>query len=162
MEYASQFGEVKQITIFPGTNYGHLVLDSPESANKLMASLMDVNATLYKKRTLVFFHTALHKDDLKKSAVLDFPEATYAKTGSIPGLYIFDEFVTDEESAELIKRLDEGDWEKLLNRRVQHFGYEFKYGTNDVDPNQTLGKFPGFLDFIEPRKSDFLLIFVQE
>jgi hypothetical protein len=83
-----------------------------------MASLLSQNATIYKKRTLVFFHTALHKDDLKKSSVLDFPEATIAKTGSIPGLYIFNDFVTDQESAELIKRLDEGNWEKLLNRRV--------------------------------------------
>jgi hypothetical protein len=42
-----------------------------------------------------------------------------------------------------VKSLDEGTWEKLLNRRVQHFGYEFKYGTNNVDPNQAIGSFPG-------------------
>jgi len=62
----------------------------------------------------------------------------------IPGLFIFDDFVTEEEGQALVKSLDEGTWEKLLNRRVQHFGYEFKYGTNNVDPNQAIGSFPGY------------------
>lgn len=81
----------------PGTNYGHLVLDSPETATKVIKSLMDANATLYNKRTLVFFHTKLSKDDLKKNAVVDFPEAKVATSGAIPGLFIFDDFVTEEE-----------------------------------------------------------------
>jgi len=34
---------------------------------------------------------------------------------------------------------------------VQHFGFEFKYGTNNVDPDKSMGKFPQFLDFLQPR-----------
>lgn len=67
---------------------------------------MDVNATIFSSRTLAFFHTSLTKDDLKKNAVVDFPEAVVARTGAIPGLYIFDDFVTDAESAEMVKSLD--------------------------------------------------------
>ena len=63
-----------------------------------MDSLMDVNATLFENRTLVFFHTHMTKDDLKKNTVIDFPDAKEAYTGAIPGLFIFDDFVTDEES----------------------------------------------------------------
>ena len=119
IEYASQHGEVKQITILPGNNYGHLVMDSAASAQRIIDSLMDANATLFQKRTLVFFHTALEKEALKKNTVIDFPEAKAAVTGAIPGLYIIDDFVTEDESTELISSLDStGKWEKLLNRRV--------------------------------------------
>jgi len=56
---------------------------------------MDVNATLFENRTLVFFHTKMTKDDLKKNTVIDFPDAVAAFTGAIPGLFIFDDFITD-------------------------------------------------------------------
>ncbi len=79
---------------------------------------MDVNATLFENRTLVFFHTKMTKDDLKKNTVIDFPDAVAAFTGAIPGLFIFDDFITDQESDQLVKDLDTGNWEKLLNRRV--------------------------------------------
>jgi hypothetical protein len=54
--------------------------------------------------------------------LINFPDATIAKTNSIPGLYIFDNFVSEEEEALVIKGLDHSDvehkWQKLLNRRV--------------------------------------------
>ncbi len=56
-----------------------------------------------------------------------------------------------------MKGLDEGEgehkWQKLLNRRVQHYGYEFKYGTNNVDLEKSIGTMPEFLTFLEPSKS---------
>jgi len=73
---------------------------------------------------------------LKKSSIVDFPDAKVAFTGAIPGLYIFDNIVTEEESQELITALDSNKWSKLLNRRVQHYGYEFKYGTNNVNADE--------------------------
>ena len=104
-----------------------------------MASLMEMNATIVGKRILSFFYTTLKKADLKKSAIVDFPDAQIAKTGAIPGLYIFDDFVTEEESQELVQSLDANKWSKLLNRRVQHYGFEFKYGTNNVNADENLG-----------------------
>ena len=41
-----------------------------------------------------------------------------AKTGSIPGLYVYDEVITPEEEKEMLAKIDEGKWTKLLNRRV--------------------------------------------
>ena len=61
---------------------------------------------------------------------------------------MFDDFITEEESQQMISALDAGKWEKLLNRRVQHFGYEFKYGTNNVDYDASLGEMPDFLAFL--------------
>lgn len=83
-----------------------------------MESLMEMNATLYQKRVLAFFYTTLQKQDLKKSSIVDFPDAKVAYTGAIPGLYILKNFVTDEESKELLTSLDANKWNKMLNRRV--------------------------------------------
>ena len=79
---------------------------------------MELNATLCGKRVLCFFYTTLQKKDLKKSSIVDFPDAQIARTGAIPGLYIFDNFVSEEESSQLISSLDAKKWSKLLNRRV--------------------------------------------
>jgi len=98
-----------------------------------------MGATTVDGRTLVYFHTQLEASDLKRQRIVDFPTAIPATTGAIPGLHIMNDFVTVEEEAQIIKALDSGTWTKLLNRRVQHFGFEFKYGTNDVDSNASLG-----------------------
>lgn len=129
----------KEITILPGTNYGHFVLNRAEQSAAVMESLMEKNATLFNNRILVFFYTALQKQDLKKSSIVDFPDAKVAYTGAIPGLYIFNNIVTEEESQQLIRDLDSQKWSKLLNRRVQHYGFEFKYSSNNVNVDENMG-----------------------
>lgn len=101
-----------------------------------MQSLMEQNATLWDKRILAFFYTTLQKEDLKKSSIVDFPDAKVAHTGAIPGLYIFDDLVSEQESHDLVAVLDSNKWSKLLNRRVQHYGFEFKYGANNVNADE--------------------------
>ena len=39
IDYCSAFGRVKSITILPGTNYGHVEMDSIDAVNALMVSL---------------------------------------------------------------------------------------------------------------------------
>lgn len=53
----------------------------------------------------------------------------------------------DEENA-LINGFDKRQWIKLLNRRVQHYGFEFVYGANNVDRTRKLGDMPDFLSSI--------------
>ena len=55
---------------------------------------------------------------MRKQEIVDFPDSQVAKTGQLPGLYVFDEFITEEESQAIVAALDAGKWEKLLNRRV--------------------------------------------
>ena len=86
---------VRRITILPGISYGHVQMDSAELSQLVMSSLMEKNATLCGKRVISFFYTTLEKEDLKKSSIVDFPDATNAYTGAIPGLYIFDNFVSE-------------------------------------------------------------------
>ena len=60
--------------------------------------------------------------------------------------------ISIEEEKAIIEGLDEKDWIKLLNRRVQHYGYEFVYGANNVDKTKHLGDYPDFIAFLIPSK----------
>ena len=99
IRYCSQFGEISKVTIFPGISYGHLEFKEVESAVALMKSMDSENVkTLIddkKERQLVFFFTHLSFDELKNKASVDFPCSTIAHSQIIPGLYIFDEFITE-------------------------------------------------------------------
>ena len=65
------------------------------------------NAINIGSRTLVFFHTTLTLESLKRQQIIDFPNAVNAFTNAIPGLYIFDDFVNELEESQIIKGLDE-------------------------------------------------------
>ncbi|KPJ01040.1 Alkylated DNA repair protein alkB-like 8 [Papilio xuthus] len=50
------------------------------------------------------------------------------------GLCIIEDFISKEEEEKLIEVFDwENEKPNLKNRQVRHFGYEFRYGSNDVD-----------------------------
>ncbi|XP_005105017.1 alkylated DNA repair protein alkB homolog 8 [Aplysia californica] len=63
-----------------------------------------------------------------------------------PGLHILEDFVTIQEEASLIEHfkfnIEDSEGQKecgvMKHRQVKHFGYEFKYGINDVDINDPL------------------------
>jgi len=49
-----------------------------------------------------------------------------------------------------MQRIDSEKWNKMLNRRVQHYGYEFIYGANSVDKEKKMGELPEMCDFLIP------------
>lgn len=52
------------------------------------------------------------------------------------GLQIINDFITIQEEETFMKLFDWDeniDSSKLKNRQVKHYGYEFRYGSNDVD-----------------------------
>lgn len=94
-------------------------------------------------RTLIFVYCQQElKGETETMGLSDCP-ARY--TGGIEGLHLMEEVMSREEEAALLKWLDGGEWEKLNNRRVQHFGYRFKYGRNQIDKNEREGLLPPFL-----------------
>ncbi|OQV15112.1 Alkylated DNA repair protein alkB-like protein 8 [Hypsibius exemplaris] len=70
-----------------------------------------------------------------------------------PGLKYLSEFITEEKEAELIRFVEElmaseetkssGDF--LKNRTTLHFGYQFRYGKNDLDLDTPVRPIPGEL-----------------
>ncbi|KDO26139.1 hypothetical protein SPRG_08500 [Saprolegnia parasitica CBS 223.65] len=62
----------------------------------------------------------------------------------VPGLSIIDDFISADEEASLLSTIDGMAWEDSIQRRVQHYGYAFRYDTRDVDASQPLGPLPPF------------------
>ncbi|KAH9629067.1 hypothetical protein HF086_011330 [Spodoptera exigua] len=55
------------------------------------------------------------------------------------GLLLLNDFITQEEEKAFIKLFDwNPESNNLKNRLVKHYGYEFRYGSNDVDLNSPL------------------------
>lgn len=79
-----------------------------------------------------------------------------------PGLIILKGFITADEEDRLVKCIDwsaNADIEfntNLRHRQVKHFGYEFLYGTNDVDVNKPLldQKIPDECDVLWTRLAE--------
>ncbi len=71
----------------------------------------------------------------------------------IPGLSIIEGFLSPEEEVALIETIDTLPWEESIGRRVQHYGYAFRYDTRDVDVHAPLhgGRMPHFCDDIRNR-----------
>ncbi|XP_063222331.1 alkylated DNA repair protein alkB homolog 8 [Bacillus rossius redtenbacheri] len=74
-----------------------------------------------------------------------------------PGLLLYEDFVTDAEEESLLNCVD---WTNtschsgkvLKQRRVKHYGYEFRYDTNNVDKDCPLPEgIPPECDFLWPR-----------
>ena len=67
-----------------------------------------------------------------------------------------DDFVDETFAKQVLDSIDIDDSGSLIglkNRRVKHFGYEFRYGTNDCDPSQPLvnSPIPAVLDALFER-----------
>ncbi|CAH2260497.1 alkylated DNA repair protein alkB homolog 8 [Pararge aegeria] len=78
------------------------------------------------------------------SYVDNVPNNEVLCTSDIPnGLKIFENIITAEEEKSYIKLFDwslELDESNLKNRQVKHYGYEFRYGSNDVDLHSPLSE----------------------
>lgn len=75
------------------------------------------------------------------------------------GLHILKDFLTEQEEKEFYSYFDWMDVprkeKKLKNRDVKHFGYEFRYGTNDVDLKNPLErKIPDICNVLWDRLKD--------
>lgn len=59
----------------------------------------------------------------------------------VPGLYIYEDFVSKEMGDKLWYQLDNDVWENKLKRRTQHYNYDYDYnrGTSDPIPRKMWG-----------------------
>lgn len=60
----------------------------------------------------------------------------------IPGLFLFEEFITPTEESELINQIDNSLWLSDLSRRVQHYGWKYDYKSRSIDQSMNLGALP--------------------
>jgi L-cysteine desulfidase len=130
-----------------------------ENAGKLKPAKIktfchNINFTNGGDRNIFTIFSKIETGKVEQNKICNFPNAQYKV--DVPGLYIFEDFINENEENDLIETLDKNKWEKLTNRRVQHYGYEFIYGANVINKNKKIGELPDFSNILV--KSIFLII----
>lgn len=72
------------------------------------------------------------------------PVLLSTEAAGIPGLTLIPDFVCAEQEAQLLAAVDAAPWLRLSKRRVQHYGFEFKYSQRGVDLQQRVGQIPSW------------------
>ena len=87
--------------------------------------------------------------------------AVSGKTGlqeieSVPGLKFMEDFLTPEEQALCVERVDsaEGEWRYDLRRRVQHYGWRYDYKARAITPDMEIGALPDWLSELAKKLYD--------
>ncbi|XP_076959327.1 alkylated DNA repair protein ALKBH8 homolog [Bidens hawaiensis] len=70
---------------------------------------------------------------------------------NIPGIYLIHDFVSPQQEEQLLAAVDARPWHSLAKRRVQHYGYEFRYDIRNVNTHQQLGELPSFVTCVTER-----------
>lgn len=144
--------------MFPGFPHGFLEFESQENCTNFMKTLDEFEFKGFKAgfseikfkskpKLGFFFYSKLTKKNMNESHGNDLPNAS--TTSKVPGIILIENFMTEEEEKKIFQEIDKREWHKLATRRVQHDGYEFIYGENNVNPNNRLGDLP---DWIHPMQ----------
>lgn len=101
---------------------------------------------------------------IKGPIYLDFIEKLPSsfKTSDIefskpPGLIVINDFITAEEEDSILStiKFDNDKSSELKHRNVKHYGYEFKYATNNVSLDEPIEPIPLEFNFLWQRLSDY-------
>ena len=64
----------------------------------------------------------------------------------ITGLTYIADFVSEQESTDLLTTIDSLEWNLYLKRRTQHYGYTYDYTKKAIDISMSLGPLPTWLE----------------
>ena len=101
-------------------------------------SLLDTEATEHRLGLVTSRH--INYEIAGSAGLQDVP--------GVPGLKVFEQFLTPEEQAECVKRVDAAanEWRNDLRRRVQHYGWRYDYRARAITPDMHIGALPDWLD----------------
>lgn len=139
-----KYGEIADLFMLPGKSYCFVFFKSIEDASSCFNSCNGcLQIAQDDKPVFLGFVSSLPliKDEIKWEYLP-------------PGLIILEDFTTTEEEDLLIRiqNFDGSESGLMKNRQVKHFGFEFKYDTNNVDPNNPLTeKIPVDCEFLWTR-----------
>lgn len=110
-------------------SYSFIIFEQTESTAKAIEDLQEKEIECKSQTPIHFYLFPVDK----------VPSVCDIKNNQLPdGLSYLEDFIDDKQAHELVEFLNEGEFTDLKNRRVKHFGYEFRYGTNDVDETKPL------------------------
>ncbi|ELU01726.1 hypothetical protein CAPTEDRAFT_156565 [Capitella teleta] len=134
-------GSILDIVMVPGKPYSFVTFSDLSEAQSAVQSLQGTELPSSAASSEV------PPVKLYLSFVKSVPGAEVASNILPAGLTLIQDFVSQEEEIELLKCID---WDymdpqlkedskiSLKHRRVKHFGFEFLYSTNNVDPDHPL------------------------
>ncbi|XP_060659838.1 LOW QUALITY PROTEIN: alkylated DNA repair protein alkB homolog 8, partial [Drosophila nasuta] len=147
---ANTGGQVSQVLMLPSKSYCFLVCASLKDAELVYRGMHNL-ATIGQQGAVAYlsYVTQLPKETEESGWKKQLPS----------GLILLPNFISVEEEAVLLNAVGDGDAgsvrteDTLKHRHVKHFGYEFLYGSNNVDPMQPLLEqpIPSACDFLWPR-----------
>jgi len=74
------------------------------------------------------------------------------KSASAPtGLKVLPNFINDDEEDRLVATIDSVEWDQLMKRRVQHYGWRYDYKARRITPANYLGPLPGWAEDLAER-----------
>ncbi|CAL8146739.1 unnamed protein product [Orchesella dallaii] len=131
-----------EVRLFVDQSYSFLRCDSQLDASKLKEKYHGSN---FSERQMLYVGFVQNSEEIPEE---DIRQIMSFQSNIPNGLSVFGEFITKEEEDLIIKNLyvDPTLVSNLKKRTVQHFGYEFRYGKNDVDADSPLpNKIPDYL-----------------
>ena len=69
----------------------------------------------------------------------------------VPGLEIYENWITEEKEIQLLKDIDASTWSTTLKRRTQQYGHEYNYKNRSVYRTNLLGYLPNFFEQVIAR-----------
>ena len=113
-----------------------------DSATAAVEALNERQCELLNKRVLKACYAKLvtEEEHLILNTLVECTSET--KDIVIPGVYVLNDFVSEEEEKSLIHNIDNEEYVPQLHRRVQHYGYRFDYKSKDILKDISLGELP--------------------
>lgn len=131
VEHFIKYGPIEEVVMLPGKSCCFVVFKDIQSAEHAFKNA----------------HGKLNLAQNNKPLYLSYIEAIpleFSKpicSGKPPGLIIIENFVTEDEE-NLLLSLNDFSFESnsMKHRKVKHYGYEFRYDTNNVDKDKPLSQ----------------------
>lgn len=120
--------QLVDFVLLPKKSYCFLEFSDADEAAKVLNS-MNGTSTIAQNGSPVYmsFCSKIPRNELA------------GQSSNLPqGLHVIEDIIDEETEQNLLNQLTWEDEPTLKNRKVQHFGFEFIYGANNVDPSRPL------------------------
>ncbi|XP_075168009.1 tRNA (carboxymethyluridine(34)-5-O)-methyltransferase ALKBH8 [Haematobia irritans] len=131
LESAEKYGRILRLLMLPNKSYCFMECASEEDAENIVKNMNGISKIGQKEAVVYLSYFVELPQSEDSNWMKPLPE----------GLILINDFVNEEEETILLNAIKMEDAEldaTLKHRKVKHFGYEFIYGLNNVDPSQPL------------------------
>jgi len=164
MKLFNPYGHISKLIMIPNKSFSFLSYQNTISSTKALDALQNYSSTTDMKNVpqAPFYIQYINK--LPSTFELNKQYPTVGVASTIDGLIVMQEFINEQEEQELIEFFQSNKTNAchgtMKHRSVTHYGYEFLYGSNNIDKSNPLkNKIPSVCDtMIEKMVNDGLML----